>query len=231
MVILSELEFMSEENALQTSVPREKPVKTEIQEKKVSLLQKVTEGLKTDKRVYVAGVILHPNYGVGFLEAVDVIVAPVSPIYDAEKLNEFMDSLVPEIPRSARDAASKHSEEENFALGRLYFDETLGTTKKEIKITTTTVDPEALKRAGVPIGESYKTEEELLRRRIWVRVYPDANSAQIIAEYEQGRKNGTVEQNPTFDFLEHWFSAKQFKELKRLSGKQVRPKLLKDGIR
>lgn len=219
---------MAEENTLQTGTLREKPVGTEIQERKVPLLQKVREGLQADKRVIFAGEILHPSHGQGWLETADIIVAPVKPIYDARELNKFMDSLVPEIPRSARDAASKNDERSDLALGKLYFDETLGEITREILTTTTATDPEALKRAGVTIGKSSKTEKELLQRRTWVRIYPDANSAQIITEYEQGCENGTVEPNETFENLKYWFSPRQLQELKDLRGRQVskRPKLL-----
>lgn len=219
---------MTEESSSVSPVSHDQSCKVEIQEQKISLLRHVREGLQTNRGVYFAGEILHSNYGSGWLEAVDIIVAPVKPIYDASKLNKFMDSLIPEIPRSARDEAYKISEGSDFSLGRLYFDETIGTTRKEIKITTTTVEPEALKRAGVSIGESHETKDEQLQRRIWVRVYPDVNSAQLVAEYEQGVKEGTVEPNSTFDYLAHWFSSKQFKDIVKIGGRPFKlPKLLR----
>lgn len=193
----------------------EELVTTEIGERRASLLQQVREGLKADSKVYFAGEILHSPYGSGWLEAVDIIVSPTKPVYDADKLNQFMDNLVPDIPRSARDEARKYDDKSDFRLGRLYFDETLGITKKEIKTTTTTVEPQALDRAGVHIGESHHTEEEPLERRTWVRVYPDVDSAQIIAEYERGLKEGTVEPNRDFEYMKHGFSAEQFRNIKR----------------
>lgn len=204
----------------------EQLITTEIGERRASLLQQIREGLQSDQRVYFAGEILHSPYGAGWLEAVDIIVAPVKTIYDPNRLNQFMDNLVPDIPRSARDKAIKYDNKSDFQLGKLYFDETLGTTKKEIKITTTTVEPQALDRAGVHIGESHHTEEKPLKRRTWVRVYPDVNSAQIIAEYEQGLKKGAVEPNRDFDYMKHWFSAKQFENIKRNRNK-LHPKLKK----
>ncbi len=202
--------------------------RAEVREQRASLLQQVREGLKVDERLYFAGEILHSPFGAGWLEAVDIIVAPIKPIYDPNKLNQFMHSLIPDIPRSARDDASKYDKKSDFSLGKLYFDETLGETKREILITTTPIEPEALKRAGVHIGESQETEKELLRRRTWVRIYPDANSAQIIAEYEQGLEDGTVEPNSTFDSMHFRFSAKQFEEIKKSGKKPLikRPKFL-----
>lgn len=184
------------------------------QEQKPSLFQQVKEGLLTDPKVFFAGEILHSPYGTGWIEAVDIIVSPTNPIYDADRLNEFMDHLLPELPRSSRDAARKHDKESDFQLGKLYFDETLGTIKREIRITTTTVEPKVLERAGVQIGESYEMEKELLRRRTWVRVYPDTTSAQLVAEYERGIKEGITEPNSTFDYMHHWFSAEQFEKIK-----------------
>ena len=189
------------------------------QEQKPSLYQQLKEGLLADPRVFFAGEILHSPYGAGWMEAVDIIVAPTKPIYDADRLNEFMDSFIPGLPRSARDEARKYDKKSDFQLGKLYFDETLGTTKREIRITTTTVEPEALERAGVHIGESHETEEELLQRRTWVRVYPDANSAQTVAEYERGVNEGTIEPNSTFGYLEHWITAEQFETMKRPGNK------------
>lgn len=220
---------MAEENALESAGSRRELSGPETQEQqRVSLLQQVREGLQADQRVYFADEILHSPYGYGWLETVDIIVAPVKPIYDAEKLNQFMHSLVPDIPRSARDEARKYDEKSDFRLGKLYFDEVLGETIREISITTTAVEPEALERAGVHIGESQKTEKDSHKRRTWVRVYPDANSAKIVAEYEQGRKDGTVEPNSTFDYMQHWFSAEQFEQIKKSEKKPLirRPKLL-----
>jgi len=209
---------MGGEDAIQPIKSPDQPGKIEIVEKRTSLLQQVKEGLQADERVYFAGEAVYPRYGAGWLEAVDIIVAPVEPIYDADRLNEFMDSLLSEIPRSARDAATKYNQRANFSLGKLYFDETIGETRREIKTITTAVDPEALTRAGVNIGETHKTEEESLERRTWVRVYPDATSAQIVAEYEQGVKEGTVETNQAFEYMKHWFSAEQFEQIKKAGG-------------
>jgi len=188
---------------------------TEIQERRMSLLEKVREGLHSDRSVFFAGEIIHPNHGAGWLEAVDIIVSPVKPIYDPEKLNDFMDSLVPHLPRSAKDDARHYDEKSDFQLGRLYFDESLGSTRREIKIITTAVEPEALVRSGVQIGESHKTEDESLNRRTWVRVYPDTYSAQIVADYEKGVAEGTVEPDSKFSYMQHWFSSEQLKALKK----------------
>ncbi len=46
---------------------------------RVSMLQRVREGLLSDQRVHFAGEILHSPYGQGWLETVDIIVAPTKP--------------------------------------------------------------------------------------------------------------------------------------------------------
>lgn len=205
---------------------------SEIQNRNTSLLERVREGLQSDKRVFIGGEIIHSNSGMGWLETVDIIVAPIKPIYDPKKLNLFMDELVPNLTRSAKDEASHRDKTSNFELGKLYFDETLGIVKREIKITTTAIEPTALERSGVQIGESHKTEEERLKRRTWVRVYPDATSAQIVAEYEKGIAEGTIEPDSKFDYLQHWFSPEQFNKIKNaggLAGLRL-PKLTKGNL-
>lgn len=187
-----------------------------------TLLERIREGLQTDESVYFAGEIVHPNYGGYWLEAVDVIVAPKEPIFNADKLNDFMDDLVPDLPRSARDEARKHDKESDFALGKLYFDEVIGETTREIEVTTTAVDTEALQRSGVNIGKSHETKVQQLQRRTWVRVYPSAEAAQIVAEYEKGIADGTVEPNQEFGYMQHWFSAEQFEQIKKAGKKPFR---------
>jgi len=207
---------------------REQLSGTEGQEQRTSLLQQIREALLADPRVSLAEEILHSPYG-HWTEAVDIIVAPVKPIYDANELNEFMDSLVPEMPWSVRDEARKYDEKSSilhFLLGRLHFDETLGATKREIKVTTTSLESEALERAGVQIGESHDIQEELLQRRIRVRVYPDTTSGQLVAEYERGIKEGTIEYNSTLDYMKYWFTAGQF-EIMQGAGNRPRVELLK----
>lgn len=202
---------------------------TEIPERRVPLLQQVRERLRADERVYYAGEIIRSPYSIAWAEAVNIIVAPIKPTYNPDELNQFMDSLVPDLPRTSKDEARKYNKLADFQLGRLYFDEVLGTTEKEIKSTTTAVEPEALEKAGISLGVSHKTVEELHRRRTWVRVYPDANSAQLIADYEQGIEDGSVEPNDTLDHMQHWFSADEYKKIKN-SGKRFKfrlPKLAK----
>ena len=203
---------MDESNVL------EKTGATEIQERRMSLLEKVKEGLRSDKRVFFAGEIIHRNYGADWLETVEIIVSPVEPIYDPNKLNDFMDSLAPDLPRSARDAARHSDEKSDFQLGKLYFDESLGSTRREIKIITTAIEQEALVRSGVQIGESHETEEQNLNRRTWVRVYPDTSSAQIVADYEKGVAEGTVEPDSKFSYMQHRFSSEELKAIKRAGG-------------
>jgi hypothetical protein len=217
---------MNEEDTVQPTNPNEKLSGVEVRNA-TSLLQQVREGLKTDKRVFFAGEILYSPYGAGWLEGVNIIVAPIKPIYDSNKLNDFMESLTPDIKRSAQDEATKYNKESDFSLGKLYFDEVLGEIKKEVDIVTTAIESDALRRAGITIGKSHQLEREVLKRRTWVRVYPDAFSAQMIAEYEQGVKDGTIEYNQDFESMEYRFNSKQIDELKKNNNKPSRifPKL------
>ncbi len=194
------------------------PQAKDLAQKRISTLERVREGLKADKRVFYAGEILHSPAG-SWTETVDIITAPVKPIYDSDKLNELMNSMVMDIPRSAKDEGRHYSEDSDMTVGRLYFDEVLGTETKEIKTTIIAVEPEALLRAGIQIGESHKTRTEELKRRTWVRVYPDATVATLVAQYEQGVKNGTIVPDSTFSYLEHWISPDQLRKLKEMGSK------------
>ncbi len=220
---------MVEEKSSEQTCSDKNLSKVEAKEQRVSLSQKVREGLQKNPKVFFAGAILHfPDDDQMWTEKVEIIIAPVKPIYDLEKLNQFMDSLVPNIPRSSRDEAFRYPKKPETQLGRLYFDETLGDIRRGISITTTAVEPEALKRAGIPLGKSHKTEEESIIRKTWVRVYPDANSAKVIAEYEQGFADGTVEFNETLDRMKFFFSVEQFKQRGKIVKKPLtsRPKPL-----
>lgn len=180
----------------------------------------VREQLQANSRLFYAGEIFnHPPAGPGlgyWIETVDIIVAPVNSIFDIKKLNEFMDGLI-DVESSSRDAARQRSDG-GIELGKLYYDESIGTRKQEIKNLVTAVDPEALQRAGITIGETHRTVDEEIRRRTWVRVYPDTLSAQTICEYEQGVMNGTVEPNSTFNYLQHWIDGEQVRRMRENQG-------------
>lgn len=182
-----------------------------------SILAEVRNQLQTNPQLFYAGEMFsHPSTDPeirNWTETVDIIVAPVSPIFDAQELNKFMDGLIVGVQTSSRDQADP-LEDGGLSLGKLYYDELIGTRRQEITTLVTAVDPEALQRAQIAVGEDQRTVIKNLLRRIWVRVYPNALSAQTIFEYEQGVMNGTVESNSTFDWLKHRIDGGQVRRMK-----------------
>ena len=186
----------------------------DLSETRRSKLRQVLEQLRQRKDLYFAGMITYPNYGSAWVEAVDIIVAPVISNYSAEKLNKFMKTLVVGIEPTTIDEARHYDPESDFQIGKLYFDEDLGVRKSVVATNVTAYELEPLERAGVNIGESHSTHDERLQRRTWVRVYPDATLAKLVAEYESGISEGTIEYNPTFNYLMHWITPEQMRALK-----------------
>lgn len=183
-------------------------------ESRRSVLDQVRAQLNAREDVYVGGEVLTSPAGPGWTETVDILVAPVSPIYDPDKLNVFMDGLITGIQLSARDEAHDYMDG-GIHFGMLYFDEDLGMNNEKIISHVTAFEPEALLRAGIKIGRTTRDREERLRRRTWVRVYPDSVVCQIAAQYEQGVREGTIEPDSTFSYLQHWITPEQVRELKR----------------
>ena len=177
----------------------------------------VREQILANPGVFYAGEVMKYNDMGGWTQTVDMIVAPVKPIFDVEKLNRFMDGLVEGVPTSARDAAHPQGDG-GIHLGKLYYDESIGRRRTETTTFVTPVEAEALQNAGITIGETHNTREEDLQRRTWLRVYPDTLSAQTIFDYEQGVMNGTVEPNSTFSYLQHWIEGEQIRRMKENQG-------------
>ena len=208
---------MAEEDSNQLAVKRqgelEKPA-----DGFESKLEEVQEQLRANPDLYYAGEIFkHPPAGPGvgyWSETVDIIVAPVKPIFDIKRLNEFMHGLIKGLKPTSRDGATEWGEG-GIHLGRLYFDESIGKQVRKIKTHITAIDHEALQRVGITPGESESAEEEDIQRRTWVRVYPDPTSARTIYEYKNGVNEGNIEYNDTFSYLEHWIDGDQIKAIKR----------------
>lgn len=199
-------------------IQHEKPTEAgERPEASLSLYERLLEKLGGDPRVHLAGHIVMPRYGGGWVEGIDIIVAPVKPIYNPDDLNQFMDSLVPGMTPTSRDEASQHDKGSDFQLGKLYFDSDVGTTTREIEITTVASDPGALNRSEIVAGKHHKTETEVLRSRTWVRVYPNEEAAEAVFNYEKGAVEGTAEptQSSDISYAKHWLTPGQLERLKQ----------------
>lgn len=195
-----------------------KPVSPEAEKPKPKTkIAVVREQLQTNPNLYFAGEIHHyhstaPESG-DWTETVDIIVAPKKPIFDADKLNTLMDGLITNIEPSAKDKALNRSDG-GLDLGKLYFDETIGTMQQITITKIQTAEPETIKKAKKTVGETRKENQYEMQRRTWVRVYPDSTSAAIVCEYENGVRNGTVESSSELGFARYWIDGEQLRQLK-----------------
>lgn len=177
----------------------------------------VREQLQANPNVYFAGEIHCYHSGAPensyWTETVDLIVAPTIPQFDADELNVFMNSLITDVELSNRDSARSRFDG-GLELGKLYYDETIGSISKVTLTTIETTEPEIIQRAERTVGESRSERQDKMQRRTWVRVYPDRISAAAAYEYENGVANGTVQPNNTHDYVRHWLTVKQVRRLK-----------------
>lgn len=163
------------------------------------LLDRVEEELGRRDDTIVAGKIVDSGtLGEGWIETVSLIVASTTPIYDIARLNRYMAILIRGVRPTSVDQAYPYDRDGGIHLGQLYFDEVVGVQKEEITTEITAVQPDVLERARVATGLFRRTQERELRRRTWVRPYPDTTVAQIVAEYERGIHEGSVEPNSDF---------------------------------
>lgn len=190
-----------------------------------SLLDRIRKELAAKADTAIAGEVVNSGENLGgWVETVSIIVAPTPPIYDIEKLNRYMGSLVETEPTSC-DLAYPYGDDGGIHLGRLYFDEEVGTRQDEITTIVTAAQPDVLERAGIQPGTLHRTKQRSLQRRTWVRPYPDTTVAKLTADYERGVREGSVVPDENFEYLEHWITAEQLEKLKnnrnpfnRLSG-------------
>lgn len=174
----------------------------------------VLSELKKNPNVYLAGMVINPNHGYGWTEAVSIFVAPIKPTYKIDKLNHFMKGLIKDVKATCLDEACLYMED-GIHLGRLYYDEDICKIKSVIQSSIEAIDPDALSRSGLKVGSTTRNTEEILRRRTWVRVYPDVNSAQTIFQYEKGVEEGHIEPNNNLGYSEHWLTGEQIRKLKQ----------------
>jgi hypothetical protein len=154
-------------------------------------LEIVRHEVQQNPAVFYAGEVSKYHIGGGWTQGVDMIVAPVTPEFDADKLNEFMFGMVKSVKPTQDDIFRSYSG--NLSLGKLYYDEEIGLIVREVNTTVIAYDLEAMQAARIvlnPVNPS--TEREQLRRRTWLRVYPDITSATAMYQYEAGTSDGTI---------------------------------------
>jgi hypothetical protein len=115
-----------------------------------------------------------PNKYMGWSHTVDFIVAPkTTGVYSASKLQSLMMSLVPGLEPSTFDIFNDLGADLRF--GKLYFDEEIGTlhVRREALLT----DEDLFAFDGFVEGKKVIESDDVLKRRIWVRLYPDVQIA------------------------------------------------------
>ena len=173
-----------------------------------------------DNRVYWGDMVVDSHPESGWAERVSIFVAPTIPIYDPEKLNGFMDGLIPDEPRSSRDGfwplnQERLKEVDELRIGKLYFDEHIGFTVQTGETTTTAIDEAAMRRVGIKTGTVEVNTNEPIERRTWVFVFPHPLLAEIVGEYEQLANKGQVEHDYTFSTLKHSVKVRDLERLKK----------------
>lgn len=187
------------------------------QEQLKTKLNIVREQLQANTDVYFAGEVHHyhngaPEYGY-WTETVDIIVSPIKPEFNPDKLNVFMNNLIVGLKNSAKDEA-RNNGGDGINLGRLYFDESIGTIHKTTITTITTTEPDTIKKADRVVGKSEEVWEGNMQRRTWVRVYPEPISAKTVYDYESGVANGDITQDSSYGYAQHWLTGEQIRKLK-----------------
>ena len=158
-----------------------------------SKLHRVCKALLTNEKVAVEGQIINSRASGGWTETVDILTGPKQEILDPTKLNEFMLSLIPGLEPLPVDTITAHGQ--HFSVGKLYFDEPIGLRRTSGKIVTTAHDSYALARAGMQVGSRDIDDEEILKRRTWVRMYPNADLPRKYVAYLQAKHAGVVSYN------------------------------------
>lgn len=116
----------------------------------------------------------HFPYRAGFwTHMVDFVVAPNQGIYTAPELQTFMDNLVPGLEPTCVDQF--HDWDTSMQFGKLYFDEDIGS--EVIRREITMLETDFLPAGVVEDGKAVFEETKKIRRRTWVRLYPDQEIA------------------------------------------------------
>jgi len=139
-----------------------------------SKLKKVLEALKNNDSVVIVGTeektclpVEFNSKTVGTSHTVDIFVAPKVGLYNPGQLQTLIMSLVPGLIPTCKDSFSGGMDKtQSLSIGVLYFDETFGEIEIEV------YDDSDYKQ----VFNEATTEKKLkryLRRRTWVRLYPD----------------------------------------------------------
>jgi hypothetical protein len=123
----------------------------------------------------------HLPYADGYwTETVNIVVAPMKGIYEADKLQELMMQLTPSTQCTCKD--DFRESETTLSFGKLYFDEDIGVEKRYLRRELIITDGDLLKKELKDFVDGKCVIEEgndniAIRRRTWVRLYPNVQVA------------------------------------------------------
>lgn len=138
----------------------------------ISKLEQVRAALLANPNIVIVGAPERnflPGRDGFWSHTIDFHVAPKNGVYNAEELQTLMLSLVPDLATSCMDQFHQYEREMNF--GKLYYDEDIGTRVTHQKLTLT--DPSMFGAKGFVDGKRVIDQTEKIRRRTWVRLFPD----------------------------------------------------------
>lgn len=102
---------------------------------------------------------------------VDFYLAPRNTgVYEAKELQSMMKSLIPELTPTTVDDFRDGGKGGSLSFGKLYFDEEIGTetVRRELVLSDLTIAPDNFVEGKLVIDGT-----EAIRRRTWVRLYPN----------------------------------------------------------
>ena len=126
-----------------------------------------------EKNYLASGEWPHPN---GYWsKTLEIYTHPTEQLNSVDEYNDFMLSLVPEVEPSAVDNFMRYDENSELRLGKLYYDEKIGSM---LLSATVILDSGLSVVTHDGLEETWTVDrKEDLKQRTWVRVYPTAGHA------------------------------------------------------
>ncbi|MFA5887555.1 MAG: hypothetical protein WC852_02500 [Candidatus Nanoarchaeia archaeon] len=127
------------------------------------------------------------NLCMGWPHKVDFYIAPKEPLYKADELNAFMDSLIPDMEPSYKTYFKQ--EKEALITGALCFDEKIGELRTKYERFITITDMDMIKNCEWANGKFLidSIEQRDYMRRISVRPYPNAEIIEEVLHHNLPR--------------------------------------------
>lgn len=157
---------------------------------------------------------IHGRHSLTHPASMELLVAPTTPLYDPESLNLFMDGLVTLGPARRHPSEPHQAKKDYVVLGKLCFDEVVGSKKVQTTTHTRAIDPRILEELGIEEGEKIDEQVTDITRRIWLRVYPTIRLAKDVWSYETSRAaDDHFPRNPEMSNLAYSFSPERVRTL------------------